>query len=209
MNKRDKRRLWARLKNILLGAFAGIGATLAAVAFILPRVGGSNTELSANKATENISKGFAAITGLIAGWLGGWYFPLYTLVYAMVFDYITGFMVGCAGKSKKTPNGRLSSTVGRDGVTRKAMILMVVGLGHLIDVGTGKGGSQVRDVICYLYLGNEGLSILENLGLLGVWIPPPIKKMLEIMRDKGILVKPSQAAEESTTDSTTKETGIG
>jgi phage-related holin len=35
------------------------------------------------------------------------------------------------------------------------------------------------------FVGNEGLSLIENLGLMGVPYPPAMKKALEAMRDKG------------------------
>jgi phage-related holin len=42
----------------------------------------------------------------------------------------------------------------------------------------------VRVAVCLFFIANEGLSILENLGLMGVPLPPFLKNMLEAMRDK-------------------------
>jgi phage-related holin len=44
--------------------------------------------------------------------------------------------------------------------------------------------SYVRVAVCLFFIANEGLSILENLGLMGVPLPPFLKNMLEAMRDK-------------------------
>lgn len=121
--------------------------------------------------------------------MGGWNGAAEALCYIMAFDYLSGFAVAGAGKSKKTKNGRLSSAAGFKGLIKKALIMGVVALAHLLDKGTGQTANTWRDITCYCYMANEFLSIIENLGLLGIWIPPPLVKMLEVMQNKGIVPK--------------------
>ena len=47
------------------------------------------------------------------------------------------------------------------------------------------GVDYTRALAIMFFLGNEGLSILENMGLMGVPYPEFIKKALEVMKDKG------------------------
>ena len=43
------------------------------------------------------------------------------------------------------------------------------------------GTSFVRDAVCIGFTVNEGMSILENAGLMGIPIPAPLKKALDVL----------------------------
>jgi phage-related holin len=58
-----------------------------------------------------------------------------------------------------------------------------VGLAHELDYIMGI--DYTRALAILFFLGNEGLSILENMGLMGVKYPEFIKKALEVIKDKG------------------------
>src|SRR5690625_4819731 len=63
----------------------------------------------------------------VLGWfLGGLDGFLYALVALMVADYITGVMCAIVDKT-------LSSEVGFRGIFKKVLILVLVGIGHIID----------------------------------------------------------------------------
>ena len=47
------------------------------------------------------------------------------------------------------------------------------------------GGSYVRTAIILFFIGNEGLSIVENGGLMGIPYPAFLKNALEAIKDKG------------------------
>ncbi len=87
-------------------------------------------------------------------------------------DYITGVM--CAIVDKK-----LSSSVGFKGVFRKALIFILVGAANLIDVRIIGNGSVLRTAVFFFYISNEGLSLVENAGYLGLPIPAKLKAVLE------------------------------
>lgn len=61
--------------------------------------------------------------------------------------------------------------------------MLLVWLGVLLDEALGV--SYVRTAVILFFLGNEGLSLLENIGLMGVPFPAFLKKALEALRDKG------------------------
>ena len=47
------------------------------------------------------------------------------------------------------------------------------------------GASYVRTAVILFFIGNEGLSLFENVGLMGVPFPKFLQKALQALRDKG------------------------
>ena len=106
-----------------------------------------------------------------------------TLLIFMVIDYITGLVVaGVFHKSKKTENGALESKAGFKGLCKKCMILLFVLIGHRLDIAIGT--AYIKDAVCIAFIVNELISIVENAGLMGISVPPPIMKAIEILNDK-------------------------
>lgn len=88
-------------------------------------------------------------------------------------DYLTGVL--CALQKKQ-----LSSAQGFRGILKKILIFMVVGIGHLLDITLlGGAGAPLRVAMIGFYLSNEGLSILENLGRLGVPLPSRLATVIK------------------------------
>lgn len=131
-----------------------------------------------------ILKILAAVGGAVAGWFGGWSALLTALAIIMCLDYITGCMAAFAGKSTKTEGGRWLSSESFKGLLRKGAIVIMVLLATLLDRAIGTEGMIFQTAVCCYYLANEGLSIIENVALLGVPVPAIIKKALEALRDK-------------------------
>ena len=126
----------------------------------------------------------AAAGGVVIQALGGWDGALQGLVAFMAADYVTGLVVaGVFRRSGKTEGGGLESHAGFLGLVRKGGILLLVFLGTLLD--SLPGGGFVRPAVCCFFTANEGLSILENLGLMGVPYPRFLRDMLESLREKG------------------------
>ena len=126
---------------------------------------------------EKTLKVLAAIGGAIAGLLGGWDALLRVLAGMMAADYVSGVIVALLGKSPKTDYGGLSSKVGAAGILRKGLMLTVVLAATLLDAAMGET-NLCRDAACWFYIANEGLSLLENLGLMGVPFPEKLKLLL-------------------------------
>lgn len=120
---------------------------------------------------------FTALGGWLGYFLGGCDGLLVALVVFAVTDYITGVM--CAINDHK-----LSSEVGFRGICRKVIIFILVGIGHILDVNVIGTGSVLRTAIIFFYLSNEGLSLLENAGHLGLPIPEKLKDVLEQLHDR-------------------------
>lgn len=64
------------------------------------------------------------------------------------------------------------------------MILLVLILGVLLDRLLNDGTWVFRTLICYFYIANEGLSIIENVGKCGVNYPPALRNALEQLQEK-------------------------
>lgn len=137
-----------------------------------------------DSAWTKILKILAAVGGAVAGWFGGWSALLTALAIIMCLDYITGCMAAFAGKSTKTEGGRWLSSESFKGLLRKGAIVVMVLLATLLDRAIGTEGMIFQTAVCCYYLANEGLSIIENVALLGVPVPGIIRKALEALRDK-------------------------
>lgn len=141
----------------------------------------------------------ATILGLVGSFVvslfGGFDIGMYILFGFMAFDWITGIILaGVFKKSTKTEGGALSSKAGQIGLLRKGLTLGVVIMAHCFDLLIGQG-NYFRDGALLAFVVNESVSILENLGAMNVWIPPIIKKAIEILKDK------TDAEEKDETDS--------
>ena len=124
-----------------------------------------------------IQTAFFGLGAWLGYFLGGCDGLLLALVLFAVADYITGVM--CAVADKK-----LSSEVGFKGICRKVIIFMLVGIAHIIDVNVIATGSVLRTAVIFFYLSNEGVSLLENAGHLGLPIPEKLKVVLEQLHDR-------------------------
>lgn len=120
---------------------------------------------------------FAGLGGWLGWFLGGCDGLLFALVAFVVIDYITGIM--CAVVDKK-----LSSAVGFKGIFKKVLIFALVGVGHILDTRVIGAGSVLRTAVIFFYLSNEGISLLENAGHLGLPIPKKLKSILEQLHDR-------------------------
>ena len=126
----------------------------------------------------NWIQGVIAIAGGFFGWfLGGLDGFLYALIAFVVIDYITGVM--CA-----IINRELSSAVGFKGIFRKVLIFLLVGIANIIDVQVIGTGAVLRTAVIFFYISNEGVSLLENAGHLGLPIPQKVKEVLEQLHDR-------------------------
>lgn len=132
--------------------------------------------------------GICAATGIIgsivATFFGGWSDGLTTLVIFMCIDYISGIVVaGVFQKSRKTESGALESRAGWKGICRKCMTLILVLVAYRLDLLRGEG-TLIRDAVTIAFTANEGLSILENAVLMGLKVPAPLQKALEVLMTK-------------------------
>lgn len=120
----------------------------------------------------------ATLGTFISACLGGWDRGLQALVYCMILDYALGLL----GAIK---NKRVDSEVMFWGGIRKGIILAVVSLAVILDGLVGNKAPLFRTMAVYFYVGREGLSITENLGVLGVPLPKGLRRVLTQLQEKG------------------------
>jgi toxin secretion/phage lysis holin len=125
---------------------------------------------------RNIWNGAVAAVGMAAGFLWGDMTGLMiALITFICMDYISGVLV--AIKRKK-----LSSAVGYKGILKKCGILLGVAVGHILDTYVIKSGAGLMAACQAFFIANEGISILENLGRLGVKFPAKVRNVLEALK---------------------------
>ena len=95
-----------------------------------------------NKIIEIIS---AVIGGLIGFLLGGLDGMLYALMAFMILDYLTGCMVAISTKT-------LSSEIGFKGISKKIIIIALVGVANIVDVQIIGQGTALRSATIFFYI---------------------------------------------------------
>ena len=124
--------------------------------------------------------GIQLVFAVIGGWLG--WFPgecdglMYALIAFVIADYVTGVM--CAVSDK-----RLSSEVGFKGICRKVLIFVLVGMANILDMHVIGTGCVLRTAVLFFYISNEGVSVLENAGHLGLPVPAKLLDVLEQLHE--------------------------
>ena len=113
--------------------------------------------------------------------LGGFDTMLISLLIFMIIDYITGIIKAIIDK-------KLSSKIGYIGICKKFLILFVIVISTVLDRIVGFNNS-IRYLVIGFYLGNEGLSILENTVEIGIPVPEKIKDILNNINEEWYLWK--------------------
>jgi len=127
---------------------------------------------------------FSAIGAVFSFLVGGIDSLVTALLIFVALDYLTGLIAAW-----KTAT--LNSQKGFEGIKRKVVMLVIVIMAHWIDVSIF-GASTCRSMVIFAYLGNEGLSIIENLDRMGYgeYIPVFIReKLVQLRREKESLNK--------------------
>ena len=110
--------------------------------------------------------------------LGGLDIALKTLLVMIVLDYITGIC-------KAIHNKKINSLIGAKGIVKKVGYLIIVAMSVLLDQVVGDTGA-IRSLVIYFFVANEGISILENWGSIGLPLPKKIFDVLDqIKNEKG------------------------
>ena len=129
-----------------------------------------------SKIFENL-KIIVTVLGTGFTWLfGSWDLALKILIVFMVLDYATGVI-------RAWINKEVSSDIGLKGIARKAVIFVVLIVAVMLDRLLNTGTWVFRTLVCYFYIANEGISLLENCAGLGLPIPSNIKDALVQLKD--------------------------
>lgn len=109
--------------------------------------------------------------------LGGIDIALKCLIIMIILDYVSG--VASAIYNKK-----LNSQVGLKGILKKFMYLVIVCVSVILDRIIGNTGA-IRTLVIYFFVANDGISILENIGKMGIPLPKKLIDTLEQLKKKG------------------------
>lgn len=125
------------------------------------------------KIMEKHFNGIVAILATFFTYLfGSCDLALQVLIVFMILDYGTGVLYAYL-------TDQLNSEVGFKGLVKKCMILVVLIIGVMLDRIVGNGTWVFRTLVAYFYIANEGISLLENVGNIGIPIPNKIRNALE------------------------------
>ncbi len=136
------------------------------------------------RVTNMVCASLGVLGSGVASLFGGWDAALVTLVWFMGIDYLTGMLVvGVFHTSPKTAGGGLESRAGWKGLVRKGVTLLVVLVAARLDLLIGDR-SFLRDAVVIAFVVNETMSIVENLGLMGIPVPAVLRRAVEVLRER-------------------------
>ena len=123
-----------------------------------------------------VSGSISAMSTFVAFFYGDINVLVITALSFIVIDYITGVLVAIS-------NHKLNSAIGFKGIAKKCWILIMIGVGNLLDNALNLNG-VMKTLVCTFYIANEGISILENGFKLGIPIPKKVVKVLKTLKEK-------------------------
>lgn len=118
---------------------------------------------------------FGGAIGLMSWFWGGKDGFIMVLLAFSIIDQLSGLAAGWF-------EHELSSKRGFKGIATKLMIFSFVGMAHLSDKYLLGNTDTLRTAVCMFYIGNEGISILENADRLGLPFPECFKSHFLSMR---------------------------
>ena len=125
----------------------------------------------------------AAGSFIVNALLGGWTEDLLTLLIMMAIDFTLGLLIAAVWKkSGKSDTGALNSLSAWKGLCRNGGTLLVVMVAYRLDVMLGT--EYIKTGVIIAFVANEAISIIENLGIMGVPMPAVLKKAIEVLQEK-------------------------
>lgn len=89
------------------------------------------------------------------------------LLIFIVLDYLSGIMRAIYTK-------KLNSKIGAKGIIKKIGYIVLIVVVEILDILL-KDNGYLRNIIIYMFIANEGISILENWSAMGIKVPDIIK----------------------------------
>ena len=126
--------------------------------------------------------------GLLSSWLGVLAVPVYVLVGCNVMDYLTGLAAAHRRGQK------VSSYKGINGIAKKVCMWLLIAVGAVVDWLLLYCGDQLgveihlpmlaASLVAVWLIVNEVISILENIGDIGVPLPGFLTKIVQGLKSK-------------------------
>lgn len=123
-------------------------------------------------------KGSAAIVGFFHGMYRENRPSAVLLLCLMAADYLTGFIAAWLNK-KQQQAGKWSGAAAFRRLLPKTAMLLVLILSAVLDWFINDHNAMFFTAVCWMYIGSEALSLLENLTLCGVPVPAVLKRRLK------------------------------
>ncbi|MET3209876.1 UNVERIFIED_CONTAM: toxin secretion/phage lysis holin [Paenibacillus sp. PvR008] len=118
---------------------------------------------------------------------GGWSEALTVLTFLVFLDYASGLAAAYV-EGRKNPNDiskGWNSSKGFWGIFKKVFMFLTIGLLYRVDIMLGLTGAlSLMASVTYFYIGNELISLVENYGRMGWYLPPQIKYAIRILKGK-------------------------
>lgn len=127
---------------------------------------------------------FGTVGAAIATAFGGWDTGLQTLIAFMAVDFVMGIIIALVWhNSPKSKDGTFESNASLKGLFRKGGILLIVYIAVKLDIIANTNG-YIRTAVILFFLANEGFSIIENLGIMGVPMPSIVKNAFAAIKNQ-------------------------
>ncbi|WP_195200561.1 holin family protein [Faecalispora jeddahensis] len=138
--------------------------------------------LSAKSMYISVLTVLSAAGAAILSALGGWDTSLQFLIGIMAVDYLLGILIALVWhKSQKSADGESSASL--KSLLRKFSVLLIVYVAVQLDTVANTGG-YLRTAVILFFIANEGFSVIENLGIMGVPMPPAVKNAFAAIKSK-------------------------
>ena len=125
--------------------------------------------------TTWIKAAIAAMGGIAAYLWGPWDALIIALLVCAAIDYLTGVLKALCKKE-------LSSEIGFRGIGKKIFMFAIVALANIIDGCVPATNGAIRSAAMLFYIANEGLSIVENAGEMGLPVPKILKDAIKSLK---------------------------
>lgn len=124
-----------------------------------------------------------AVGSFIINLYGGWGEDMITLLIFMGTDFLLGILIAAFWqKSDKSKTGAVSSDSAWKGLVKKGVTLLIVLVAHRLDITLGT--EYIRPAVIIAFCANELISIIENLGIMGVPLPTVLTRAMELLQNK-------------------------
>ncbi|MEC4565308.1 phage holin family protein [Paenibacillus sp. CMAA1739] len=125
---------------------------------------------------------FAFLGSAFGYFFGGWNAWLEFLTLLILADYVTGLIASIVEAKKGLPDAGLSSKRGFIGLAKKAFMLIIIVIAHRADIVLDMSIFMMGTI--WFYISNELISITENAGRIGFLVPPQIKQIIAILKNR-------------------------
>lgn len=116
--------------------------------------------------------------GLVGFLFGAWSITLTIFLVVQLLDLLSVVL-------KHAKLGKLNSAELKLEIINKVGVWLILVLAHFIDVILFAGNNVVQTAITFTLIGQEGISILENLNFLGIQVPKSLAKYFKNIEAKG------------------------